>query len=84
MRQIPDLDGGTIDVPDLVTVPAGCTCHRCIREFDIRGPSGHFPLSAERMILCQFCGNKRCPQASDHRLQCTGSNDRGQTGSVYQ
>ena len=35
------------------------------------------------MILCPVCGNKRCPKASDHELECTGSNERGQEGSVY-
>jgi hypothetical protein len=35
------------------------------------------------MILCPLCGNKRCPMASDHTLECTGSNEEGQAGSVY-
>lgn len=34
-------------------------------------------------ILCQNCGNKRCPKASDHRFDCTRSNEPGQPGSVY-
>jgi hypothetical protein len=38
---------------------------------------------ATRMIVCTACGNKRCPRASDHELNCTGSNDIGQPGSVY-
>lgn len=59
-----------------------CTCHRCIRENDLRGPSG-FPLSGERMIVCPECGNKRCPKASDHRLACTRSNAPGQPGSIF-
>lgn len=60
-----------------------CTCHRCIRENDIRDESGMYPFSSTRMILCPKCGNKRCPHASDHRLACTDSNEPGQTGSVY-
>lgn len=40
-------------------------------------------LSCSKMILCPECGNKRCPKASDHRLQCTGSNEPGQAGSIY-
>lgn len=40
-----------------------------------------FPRS--RMILCEHCGNKRCPHATDHRLACTGSNEPGQPGSAY-
>ncbi len=35
------------------------------------------------MVVCQTCGYKRCPKASDHRLNCTGSNAPGQPGSVY-
>ena len=52
-----------------------CPCYRCLRE---RGGVRY------RMILCPDCGNKRCPKASDHSLACTGSNNRGQPGSVYQ
>jgi hypothetical protein len=36
-----------------------------------------------RMILCPECGNKRCPKATDHRHDCTGSNEPGQPGSRY-
>jgi hypothetical protein len=60
-----------------------CTCHRCIKEKDLRDESGLLPLSSTRMILCTSCGNKRCPHASDHTLACTGSNEPGQKGSVY-
>jgi len=35
------------------------------------------------MVVCQQCGNKRCPHATDHLYACTGSNDPGQVGSVY-
>jgi hypothetical protein len=35
------------------------------------------------MIVCPTCGNKRCPHASDHRYECTQSNEPGQPGSVY-
>lgn len=40
--------------------------------------------SFQRMIVCKTCGNKRCPKATDHRLECTGSNRPGQKGSIYQ
>lgn len=30
---------------------------------------------------CEICGNKRCPHHSDHRLECTRSNEPGQPGS---
>jgi len=64
-----------------------CTCHQCIKDNDIRSEGEGFfstlPLSATRMILCPLCGNKRCPKASNHRYECTGSNEPGQKGSVY-
>ena len=56
-------------------------CHRCVKE----AKKGLVGIEAvlHKMILCPVCGNKRCPKASDHRLDCTGSNDSGQPGSVY-
>lgn len=58
-------------------------CHQCIADFDIRSP--YFPdmnlkLNAMQMILCDECGNKRCPKAENHRYKCTGSNEPGQIG----
>ena len=38
---------------------------------------------ATRMIVCPNCGNKRCPRATDHNLDCTNSNDPDQPGSRY-
>lgn len=35
------------------------------------------------MIICPECGNKRCPRASGHDFECTGSNEPGQFGSRY-
>ena len=35
------------------------------------------------MIVCPTCGNKRCPRATNHALECTNSNATGQPGSVY-
>jgi hypothetical protein len=37
-----------------------------------------------RMIVCATCGFKRCPHATDHNNDCTGSNEPGQAGSSYQ
>jgi len=59
-----------------------CVCHRCIEENHLTEDG--MPLSLSRMILCPDCGNKRCPKASDHRLDCTGSNESGQKGSIYE
>jgi len=36
-----------------------------------------------RFIVCPICGNKRCPKASAHWQECSGSNDVGQPGSFY-
>jgi len=59
-------------------------CHRCIMDFDIKHPqTSSLMWSDGRMVLCDICGNKRCPHASDHRLKCTGSNATGQPGSIY-
>jgi len=35
-------------------------------------------------IVCPICGNKRCPHATDRAFECTGSNEPGQKGSVYE
>lgn len=60
-------------------------CHKCIKTYDIKySLDPRFMLNSLRMILCEFCGNKRCPHASDHRLECTNSNEVGQKGSVYE
>jgi hypothetical protein len=32
------------------------------------------------MILCEFCGNKRCPHAQNKGLLCTNSNEPDQVG----
>jgi len=56
--------------------PTGCWCHTC-RPIDYNDPDSVY------MRLCPICGNKRCPKATDHRLDCTNSNDPGQKGSIY-
>ena len=69
----------------MTAVPCKMPCHRCIREFGLRHPEiPSLMLDSARMIVCDVCGFKRCPHASDHRLACTGSNDSGQIGSIYQ
>jgi hypothetical protein len=37
-----------------------------------------------RMIVCRVCGNKRCPKATWHENECSGSNEPGQEGSIFQ
>jgi len=56
-----------------------CWCHKCNKNELVNG----IPFAMTRMILCPNCGNKRCPKASDHTLQCTNSNKPNQDGSVY-
>lgn len=56
------------------------SCHHCLQG--VRDLSG-LPATSTMMILCPKCGNKRCPKATYHRFDCTGSNDVGQEGSRY-
>ena len=58
----------------------GCgNCHACLVGVTEHG----LPVTFQRMILCPDCGNKRCPKASNHRYQCTESNEPNQRGSIY-
>src|SRR5690349_8818694 len=60
-----------------------CGCHRCADDMErvIDDDSGM--VSFQGMIVCSECGNKRCPHATDHRIECSGSNEPGQRGSIY-
>jgi len=53
-----------------------CGCYYCTKERDVFE-------TFSRMIVCPVCGNKRCPKATDHNYECTGSNEPGQNGSRY-
>ena len=70
----------------MATESSACECHRCIREKRIGSMvfGAFLPLSATKLIVCPRCGNKRCPHASDHDLECTNSNEPGQHGSAYE
>lgn len=58
-----------------------CQCRTCIQQrSDV---VGGLPAEVTRMIVCEHCGNKRCPHANDHRNECTNSNEPGQPGSAY-
>lgn len=53
-----------------------CGCSRCWH--DRRAAMDEAAMSAADLIVrpfivCDLCGNKRCPHATDHRLTCTGS-----------
>lgn len=49
----------------------------------VHDPFDWLLVTSQRMIVCPECGNKRCPKASDHTRDCTGSNEEGQIGSIY-
>jgi hypothetical protein len=57
-------------------------CHMCNDEAR-KVLTGTDLLKTIYFIVCKNCGNKRCPKATDHRLQCTNSNASGQAGSLY-
>jgi hypothetical protein len=66
-----------------------CGCYRCAMERAERDEADgksdmYLILKYSRMYLCETCGNKRCPHATDHRLTCTHSNAPGQKGSMYE
>lgn len=48
----------------------GCGCHACNPR-------------AAWFVVCSKCGNKRCPHATNHENDCTGSNKPGQEGSIF-
>lgn len=51
--------------------PNGCGCRLCNPH------AGWF-------VTCATCGNKRCPKATNHNLDCTNSNESGQKGSEWE
>lgn len=63
-----------------------CWCYNCDVEYNtqltLEGRSFAETMCC-RMNLCPDCGNKRCPKATSHNLECSGSNDLGQPGSRY-
>lgn len=58
-----------------------CNCRQCLR--DRKDTIGGIATESARMIVCNICGNKRCPHATNHRYPCTDSNEPGQPGSAY-
>lgn len=59
-------------------------CYECTKSLMVDFTNDvKLPYSSVRMILCPDCGNKRCPKATDHRNDCTNSNEPGQKGSRY-
>ena len=60
-----------------------CPCITC--EGELAETFGRLTgdLYFSGFIVCPNCGNKRCPKATLHSNECSGSNEPGQTGSVY-
>ena len=48
-----------------------CTCSTCYPDYPY-------------FRVCESCGNKRCPKATNCKNDCTNSNDPGQEGSAYE
>lgn len=57
-------------------------CYRCGEERD-DAYAGLLGWATIHMFVCPDCGNKRCPRATDHRHDCTASNEPGQPGSRF-
>jgi hypothetical protein len=78
-------DEGIDGLGSLLRAAKPCECYRCLTERNTTVTIGSmtFPITATRMVVCDTCGNKRCPHGTDHRLACTDSNEPGQVGSCY-
>lgn len=57
-----------------------CLCIRCREK---REEELYWFGTMIEMVVCQQCGNKRCPHSDDHNNPCSGSNEPGQLGSRY-
>ena len=71
------------DEPEQPEALDGCGCRTCRYARHELTPWG-FPIDTGMMIVCDKCGNKRCPHAMDHRHDCTNSNALGQRGSAWE
>lgn len=71
-----------VNLVDLNIPEDHCGCYTCLSA--IPSPALGLPITASVMVVCDLCGNKRCPRATHHDNECTGSNDVGQPGSRYE
>lgn len=68
----------------IATVSEACWCEECDKTESLKQTMVGVPVFGRvRMNLCPICGNKRCPRATSHNNECTGSNEPGQPGSSY-
>ena len=58
-------------------------CARCFYCLSVYKTELGLPVTMSYMVVCQDCGNKRCPKSTHHGNECTGSNEPGQIGSRY-
>lgn len=62
-----------------------CGCRKCYyAPLDGCNDAISILFYHSKFIVCSICGNKRCPHATDHELECTNSNEPGQKGSYYE
>lgn len=59
------------------------TCYECVKK---PGDCGCMKCNPHAcwMVVCDKCGNKRCPHATSHEHECTNSNASGQKGSIFE
>lgn len=62
-------------------MPEACGCSACDEAW--RRTQPFIVQLVRQMIVCELCGNKRCPHAAHHDNVCTRSNEPGQPGSGY-
>jgi len=73
--RVKDLENRVKEQAELIRLLQKNSCH-CYNCAD--------PLTQlTRMIVCPKCGNKRCPHATNHNMECTDSNAVDQEGSRY-
>lgn len=85
------MDGGGVMAraycsPGTTMFPGAAGCQRCDddRLEKLVKKTGDWTMGFGGMIVCPTCGNKRCPKATFHGNECTGSNAPNQPGSSYQ
>jgi hypothetical protein len=72
---------------DVLVYTPGCGCASCIeveKKAELERTGDHIAYLSRFMVVCPNCGNKRCPKATHHSYDCTGSNEPNQPGSWYQ
>jgi hypothetical protein len=54
-------------------------CRECLKN---KRDEDGWPVLLTTFVVCQQCGNKRCPKADDHNFKCSGSNELNQVGEA--